>query len=93
MRVVGVNDSGHVIGQDHHRARLSDHDIWLIHDLRREGLTYQEIADKFEVSKALVADICKGRRRGQTVTGQRSLKPAAFRYRAASADEFGALLA
>jgi hypothetical protein len=24
---VAVNDRGHVVGQDHHRAKLTDHDI------------------------------------------------------------------
>lgn len=70
-RHVGVNDSGHVVGEDHHRAKLSDHDVWLIHELRDSGMRYVDIAQKFEVSKTLICYICLGQRRGHTTTGQR----------------------
>lgn len=71
QRIVGVNDSGRVVGEGHHRAKLSDHDCWLICDLKGEGLSYRQIAVKFDVSRETIVDICKGRRRGQTATGQR----------------------
>lgn len=66
-----VNESGHVVGQDHHRAKFTDHDIWLMRELRDEGMTLRLIAEKFETSKGTVHDICAGRRRGHTGTGQR----------------------
>ena len=69
--MVAVNDRGHVIGQDHHRAILSDHDIWLIHSLRAEKLTYKTIAQKMECSVSTVESICLGRRRAQIATGQK----------------------
>jgi len=70
-RAVSVNDAGHVVGQDHHRAKLTDHDIWLIHSLRAEGLGYKLIAVKFEVSAATIESICLGRRRAHLVVGQK----------------------
>ncbi len=69
--LVGVNDDGHVIGEDHHRAKLTDHDVWLILELRDEGMTYATIAKKFETSKGTVHDICSGRRRQYLAVGQR----------------------
>lgn len=71
----GVNDRGHVVGEDHHRAKLSDHDCWLICELKCEGLSYRQIAAKFEVSRETIADIVKGRRRAQTATGHRVCLP------------------
>jgi hypothetical protein len=70
-RLAAINDSGHVVGQDHHRAKLTDHDIWLIHELRAEGIKRREIAIKFEISFYTVCEILAGRRRGQVATGQK----------------------
>ena len=70
-----VNDRGRVVGEDHHRSKLSDHEVWLICELKVAGLSYREIAIKFDVSKATIADVTKGRRRAQTVVGQRFVKP------------------
>lgn len=71
MRVVMVNGDGRVIGEDHHKAKLTDHDVWLITELSREGVSYRQIATKFEVSKSAIADICQGRRRQHIAMGQR----------------------
>lgn len=89
-RAVSVNDAGHVIGQDHHRAKLSNHDVYLILELRDEGMAYSLIAAKFETSKATIADICKGRRRAQSAVGQKHLAPTKprIRFRPARPDEF-----
>lgn len=32
-RLLAVNDRGHVIGEQHHRAKLTDHDVDLVLDL------------------------------------------------------------
>lgn len=69
-RAALVNERGRVIGQDHHRARLTDHDVWLIHELRREGLSCPQIALKFSISVHTVRSISSGRRRGQVAVGQ-----------------------
>lgn len=66
---VAVNAAGYRIGESHHRAKLTDEDVDLILYLRDEGLSYAEIAAKFDdsvtVSKSTVRDICLGRIRGQ----------------------------
>lgn len=51
------------IGQDHHRAKLTDRDVELIRQLHDGGMTYAEIARKFEVSRSLVGRICRFERR------------------------------
>lgn len=71
-RLVGVNDRGYAVGASHARAKLSEADIELIHYLHDAGLSYGQIARKFDdgvtVSKGHVRDIIKGRRRGQVPT-------------------------
>jgi CRP-like cAMP-binding protein len=70
-----TNEQGHVVGQDHHRAKLSDHDIWLIHELRAVGVKRADIADKMEVSVYTVIEILSGRRRAQIAVSQKLVKP------------------
>jgi DNA-binding NarL/FixJ family response regulator len=70
-QAVTVNDAGYPIGQDHHRAKFSDHEIELMIELARDGMPYRLIAEKFETTKGTVHDYVSGRRRGQVATGQR----------------------
>jgi transposase len=70
-RSLATNDDGHVVGEDHHRAKLTDHEIWLIHELRAEGMRRREIAEKFEVSVYTIIEILSGRRRAHSATGQK----------------------
>ena len=70
-RAVGVNDAGHVVGQDHHSAKMTDEDVHLILELRDAGLTHRAIAAKFEVSIHAVRSISCGRRRAHTAVGQK----------------------
>lgn len=89
-----LNESGRVIGAQHHRARLSDADVELIHELAASGMSHARIAAKFDddgapVSRSSVGHILAGRRRSQTVTGHRLV----VRYREpifwpADVDEF-----
>lgn len=70
---VGVNDLGRRCGETHHRAKLSDHDVDLMRELAEDtvlddgtilpGLTYGQLAEKFEVSRGTAFDIVKCRRR------------------------------
>lgn len=77
-RFLAANEAGHVIGEDHHRAKLTDGDVDLILELRFTWkLTYPAIAAKFDdvpggISRSTVRDICLGRRRGQVA---HSFKP------------------
>lgn len=65
-----VNARGRRIGEDHHRAKLSNADIDLILELRDEGMSLGAIARKMDhvpggIGKSTVRDICTGRIRAQ----------------------------
>ena len=90
-RAVSVNDQGMVIGQDHHRAKLTDHEVDLIIELRADGMSLVEIGRKFDISKGMAHDLCSGRRRSHIAIGQKLLAPPAkrrYRFRPARIDEF-----
>lgn len=91
-RLAPVNDCGRVIGEAHHSAKLREQDIALILELRGMGLSYRQIANKFDagvrVTKQMVMLVCQGRRRAQLVMGHR-LVPALVPDRSpATPDEF-----
>lgn len=73
-RVVGVNERGLRVGEDHQHARLTDGEVELIRQLHDGGMSYKKIADKFGVGKSTVADIVKCRRRAQYPTGWRTVE-------------------
>lgn len=62
-RLVGVGESGHRVGEDHGRAKLTDHEVELIRQLAESGMGHREIAVKFEISRGTVGDIVSFRRR------------------------------
>jgi len=62
-KLIGVNEKGLRVGEDHPKAKLTNRDVELIRRLHEEGLSYRTIAEKFEVSKMLVCYICTYRRR------------------------------
>ena len=64
-KFVGISEQGSRVGETHPRARLTDHDVDLIRELHEVGLSYREIAIKFNVAKSTVRDIVKCRRRWQ----------------------------
>lgn len=64
-----VNERGYRIGEDHHRAKITNHEVDLILALNSAGFGYKRIAQKFDISFGTVRDIIKGRRRAQTVAG------------------------
>lgn len=69
MRLIGLNERGNPVGEDHRRAVLTNTEIDLVRNLRDNDpdfWTYARLAEKFEVSKECIADICKCRRRTQT---------------------------
>ena len=66
-RVVGLNDRNCVVGQDHPRAVLTNHDVDLMLELREQGYSLSWLAKKFEVSKACAQHVCSGYRRAQVV--------------------------
>lgn len=53
-------------GEHHHSAKLTDHEVALVRQLRRgeRGYwTYARLAEKFEISKSQVRNIVKRRQR------------------------------
>lgn len=67
-RVLGVNDVGIRVGQDHQNAKLTDAEVELLLEFREQGLGYKRLALKFEISKAQVRRICSGDARHQIAT-------------------------
>lgn len=52
------NARGYRIGENHHRAKFSDHDIELMRDLHESyGIEYEDIADKFDCSSRFVGNV------------------------------------
>lgn len=70
-KLVALNERGCRIGEDHHRAKLTNADITQIFELHEAGLSYKQIADKFDdipggITRFTVRDIIKCRIRAQT---------------------------
>jgi hypothetical protein len=57
---VAVNEHGHRIGESHHNARYSDHEIELVWRMRGEGLSYSKLAELLEMPKSTIASILRG---------------------------------
>lgn len=73
-RIVKVNEKGIRIGEDHQNATHTDAEIELARQLHEAGLSYKQIAEKFEVSKSTIAGWVKFRRRGQHPANFRKVK-------------------
>lgn len=69
--MVAVNGRGLVIGEDHPRAVLTNHEVGLLLELRDEKLSFGRLSVIFEVSKSCVFKICCGQRRAQTPANYR----------------------
>lgn len=65
-RMLAVNDRGYVIGEQHHRAKLSDHEVDLVLALLADGMSERQVAEKMEIGRRTVRDIKAGRIRSQT---------------------------
>lgn len=51
-------------GQNHGRAKLTDHEVELLRSMvERKELTQQQAADKFELNKGYVSRLCNYKRR------------------------------
>lgn len=72
--LVGVLANGNRVGQSHHRARFTDHEIDLMRDLRDDGMTMREIAEKFGTSVSTIQGIVSGSRRTQIADRWRPLR-------------------
>lgn len=67
QKTIALNENGRRVGESHPRAKLLDHEVDQVLDLLEAGLSYAEVAVKFDVSKSCIAHIATGRRRGQAV--------------------------
>lgn len=65
-KIVAINERGLRVGEDHQNAKLTNEEVEAIRDLHSEGLSYKTLAKKFEVSKSLIAAICRFERRAET---------------------------
>ena len=72
-RTIAVNERGHVVGQSHPRAVLTDHEIDLMFELREQGYSYGWLAMKFEITKGACWKIVQGLRRGHVVAEWRTV--------------------
>lgn len=65
IKLVAVNESGLRIGEDHPKARYTNHEVDLVLQLHDQGAGYGKIAAKMDMPKSTVQDFCNGRRRNQ----------------------------
>ena len=76
VKWISLNEAGRRIGEGHHRARLTDHEIDLVRQCREDGMGYDEIASKFEISRDSAKSICTYRRRAQITARFKRIDPA-----------------
>lgn len=67
QKLVALNENGRRIGESHPRAKLLDSEVDQVLALLDSGLSYAQVAAKFDVSKSCVAHIATGRRRSQII--------------------------
>lgn len=72
-RLVAINEQGLRIGEDHHRAKLTDAEVERLRQLHEEGIGYRRLAVIFEVNPTTVRDIVKFRTRAQLPSTWRSI--------------------
>lgn len=67
-RAIALNERGNVrLGEDHPRAKLTDHEVELVLQMHEDGMSYSAIAERMEVAKSTVQMICQGHRRCKPV--------------------------
>ncbi len=71
-RLLAVNDKGYVIGEQHHRAKLTDHEVDLVLELRAAGMSQELVAQKFDISRRTVRDLEAGKTRSQLAVAWRA---------------------
>ncbi|HEY5993927.1 MAG TPA: helix-turn-helix domain-containing protein [Gallionellaceae bacterium] len=71
---VQIGEYGKRIGETHGMAKLTDHEIDLVRQLKEEGMPAAEIAEKFEVSKRYVYKLANFERRASVVAEYRRVR-------------------
>jgi hypothetical protein len=73
-RMVGVNERGLRVGEDHQNARLTDYEVELLRVMHeQEGVGYKRLARMFELNKRTVVRICKYEVRNQNPSSFRAV--------------------
>lgn len=65
-RTLAVNDKGYRLGEDHHRAKLTNHEVDLVLELLDGGMSERLVAEKMEISRRTVRDYKAAKTRAQT---------------------------
>lgn len=65
QKLVAVNAAGIRVGEDHQNSKVTDAEVEIIRRLHEDGMSYETLAEKFEVSKWAVGRICRYERRAQ----------------------------
>lgn len=73
---VGVNGAGLRVGEDHPNAKLTNCEVDLVRALHDSGMCYRLLAEKFEVSKSLIALICRCERRTEAAVAWKTIDTA-----------------
>ena len=73
-RAIAVNEKGYRLGEDHHRAKLTNHEVDLVLELLDGGMSERLVAEKMEISRRTVRDIKAGRIRCQTPAVYRTVR-------------------
>lgn len=60
-------ENGKRIGESHHNAKLSDHEVDLLRELAAEGYSRKWLAEKFEIPEVTVTSIVTCRTRAVTI--------------------------
>ena len=67
-KLVTMNESRKLVGEDHPRTKLTDAEVEAIRELHEvHKMTYTELKVKFECSYSTIEKICTYLRRAQTV--------------------------
>lgn len=73
MREVSVNERGLRIGEGHPKSDLTDAEVEAIRELNGGGMSYGQLAKKFDQSKGTIAKICRYERRADTTARHRKV--------------------
>lgn len=76
MKLIAYNERGWRIGEDHPRAKYTDHEVSQVLALRGAGLTYREISERLEIPWTTIRAMCSGAIRAeQPAHYRRSITP------------------
>ncbi len=73
-KIVQIGEYGRRVNESHGRAKLTDHEIDLVRQLKEEGMPAREIAEKMEISKRYVYKLANFERRACIVAEWRRLR-------------------